>query len=93
MELKKVEGKNLGKVVLYALSTCGWCRKTKDLLNQLGVEYYYIDVDLLDGDDKSEVMREVEKWNPNRSFPTIVIDNKVCIVGFNESEIKRALGA
>lgn len=92
MELKRVEGKKRGHIVLYALSTCGWCKKTKDLLNQLGVEYYFIDVDLLEGAERSEVMKEVEKWNPNRSFPTIVVDNKTCIVGFNEAEIRRVLG-
>lgn len=93
MELKRVEGKNKGNITLYALSTCGWCRKTKELLNRLGIEYYYIDVDLLEGSDKSEVMSEIERLNPNRSFPTIVINNEICVVGFNESELRRALGA
>jgi len=35
MEMKKVPGSKKTKPVkLYALSTCGWCRKTKDLLNK-----------------------------------------------------------
>jgi len=50
MEMKHVEGENKGKVILYALSTCVWCKKTKRLLNQLGVDYYFIDVDLLGRD-------------------------------------------
>ena len=39
--------------MLYALSTCVWCRRTKQLLDQLGVEYDYVDVDLLEGGDKT----------------------------------------
>ncbi|MCX5829517.1 MAG: glutaredoxin family protein, partial [Deltaproteobacteria bacterium] len=31
------------------------------------------------------------KYNPNRSFPTIVIGDKV-IIGFNEKALREALG-
>ncbi|MDD5684459.1 MAG: glutaredoxin family protein, partial [Methanoregulaceae archaeon] len=27
-----IDGEDKGKVVLFALSTCGWCAKTKELL-------------------------------------------------------------
>jgi glutaredoxin-like protein NrdH len=33
----------------------------------------------------------VRKWNPACSFPTIVIDDKKCIVGFKEDEIREAV--
>ncbi len=39
MEVEHVPGKNVGHAMLYALSTCPWCQKTKRLLNELGVEY------------------------------------------------------
>ena len=32
MAVNHVAGRNKGKVMLYALSTCGWCAKTKELL-------------------------------------------------------------
>ena len=34
------------KVKLYALSTCGWCRKTKELLVEEGVDHEFVDIDL-----------------------------------------------
>ncbi|MCX7994560.1 MAG: glutaredoxin family protein [candidate division WOR-3 bacterium] len=89
--IKKVSGKNKGKIMLYALSTCIWCRKTKNLLNELGVEYSYIDVDLLEGEEKERIKKEVEKWNPACSFPTLVINDEKCIVGFKEKEISELL--
>jgi len=92
IKIEHIKGNNRGKIMLYALSTCGWCKKTKDLLNNLGIEYSYIFVDLLDEPDKENVMDDVRKWNPACSFPTIVINNKECIVGFKEDEIKEALG-
>jgi len=92
VRIEHVKGKNKGKILLYALSTCGWCKKTKELLNNLGVEYSLIHVDLVDESEKDKVMDEIKKWNAFRSFPTIVINNKKCIVGFKEDEIKEALG-
>lgn len=91
MKMKHVEGRKRGNVVLYALSTCVWCSKTKKLLDSLGVDYFYVDVDLLEGESRREALQEMDRWNPRRSFPTIVINNK-CIVGFKEDEIKEALG-
>jgi glutaredoxin len=80
-------------VKIYTLSTCGWCKKTKELLRTLDVEYEYIDVDTLTGDDISQVHEEVKKYNPYRTYPTIVIDRgKHIILGFNDKEIKEKLG-
>lgn len=89
--LKHVDGKNVGDIKLFALSTCPWCMKTKGLLNNLGVEYYYEDVDALIGDERDQAIEAVKQWNPACSFPTLVINNTKCIVGFKEAEIKEAL--
>ena len=93
MGMVHVKGKNVGKVVLYALSTCGWCRKTKDFLSELGVRYDYVDTDLLAGKEQEDVRKEIQKWNPRCSFPTLVINNQQCIVGFDKNGIREALRA
>jgi len=90
MVIEHVAGKNRGTVMLYALSTCGWCARTKDLLKELGVEFDFAYVDLLDGKEQDEAMDQVEKWNPSGSFPTLVINDKKSIVGFKEQEIREA---
>jgi len=94
VKCETVPGKNkIHHVKIYTLSTCGWCKKTKELLRTLDVEYDYIDVDTLTGDDISQVHEEVKKYNPNRTYPTIVIDRgKYVILGFNDTEIKEKLG-
>ena len=88
MALQHVAGKNKGHVVLYALSTCPWCRKTKKLLEDLSVEYYFGDVDLMNEAEKNETLKIIQKWNPGSSFPTMIIDNAKCIIGFQENKIK-----
>jgi glutaredoxin-like protein NrdH len=91
MVVEHVDGKKKGNIMLYALSTCGWCAKTKELLRTLGVEFSYAFVDLLEGKEQDDAMNEVEKWNPQGSFPTLVIRDTICIVGFREDEIRGAL--
>ena len=87
-ESKNVEGQDKEKIILYALSTCIWCGKTKKLLNDLNVSYDFVDVDLLDYEDQQEVLKEIKKHNPAGGFPTMVINDEDCIVGFDESKIK-----
>ena len=88
MEVKHVEGKKVGKIMLYALSTCVWCKKVKKLLNSLNVDYCYIDVDLLGEEERGKAEEEMEKWNPLVSFPTIVVNDKESINGYDEEEIR-----
>ncbi|WP_409199917.1 glutaredoxin family protein [Methanobrevibacter sp. DSM 116169] len=88
MKLEHVDGQNKGKVVLFALSTCGWCKKTRMLLEELEVEYDYVYVDLTEGEERDEVISELQKWNEDLSFPTMVINDDKVIIGFKEDEIK-----
>jgi len=88
MGIEHVSGKKMGKVMLYALSTCGWCKRTKELLREIGIEFDYTYVDLLEGKEQDEAMNAVERFNPSGSFPTLVINDKKSIVGFKEQEIR-----
>lgn len=78
-------------VKLYSLSTCSHCKSTKKFLNDCTVMYDFVDVDLLEGEERKAMLEDIKKINPKCSFPTIVIGNKV-IVGFKEDEIREALG-
>jgi glutaredoxin-like protein NrdH len=89
--MEHVEGEKKGKIILYALSTCVWCKKTKELLEFLKVDFYYTHVDLLSGKEKEEAMDEIKKWNPRCSFPSLVVGNEQCIVGYDEKKIREAV--
>jgi len=92
VRFQHIEGRNKGKIVMYALSTCMWCRMTKDLMRQLGVAYDYVDVDLLAAEDKDLARSEIRRWNPTGNYPTIVIDDRECLAGFDEVKIRSRLG-
>lgn len=74
---------------LYALSTCVWCKKTKRLLDTLGVKYEVIYVDLLSGNEGEKAVAEVCRWNSEESYPVLVINNKKAICGYDEEKITR----
>lgn len=92
MGIKHVDGDNKANLILYTLSTCIWCKRTKLFLQQQGIGYDYIDVDSLDGDEKEKTLEEIKRWNPRCSFPSLVINGEKCVVGFDEDKIREAVG-
>lgn len=79
------------EVKMYTLSTCSHCKATKKFLSDCQVKYDFVDVDLLEGEERQAIIEDVKKFNPRCSFPTIIIGDRV-IVGFKEDEIREALG-
>ena len=93
MEFSKVSGnKTNHKVTLYALSTCVWCKMTKQFLKDNGVEYEFIDVDLLDENDKTKVHQTIIEKGGSLSYPTTIVDDQKVITGFRKDQLKEALG-
>ncbi len=92
MKTIKVPGKNNAhNVLLYTLSTCVWCNRTKRLLNDNSVQYEYIDIDLCDKKEQKEVREDIRSRGGSIRFPTILIDDKILISGFHPDKILEAL--
>ncbi|TCL69330.1 glutaredoxin [Hydrogenispora ethanolica] len=85
-------GRVPGNIFLFTLSTCIWCRKTKQLLQELEIAFDFVELDRLEGTEREEALAELEKWNADRSFPTMVIEGARSIIGFQEAEIREAVG-
>ena len=93
MQLSKVEGEKKGhKVIVYALSTCVWCKMTKQFLKDNGVEYEYVDVDLCSEEDKEKIRQEIQSKGGSLSYPTTIIDDKTVVTGFRKDLLKVVLG-
>lgn len=91
-KVKVLGKKNKHKVLMYALSTCAWCKKTKRFLNDNDVEYEYVDVDLTSDDDHEKIREDIISRGGEPSYPTIIVDEKIVITGFRQDKIKEALG-
>jgi len=79
------------KVKIFTLSTCSHCKATKKFLIDNGIKFDFTDVDQLQGTQRENILNEIVKYNPQRSFPTIIIGD-IIIVGFKENDIRNALG-
>ncbi len=93
MEMTHVDGGSKRNIRLFTLSTCIWCKKTKAFLKELDIGYDYVDVDLLQGAEREQTLDELKRFNPRCSFPSLVVDNKECIIGYNEEKIREVIGA
>ena len=92
MKIVKVEGTNRKhKVLVYALSTCIWCKQVKGFLKSNDIEYEYVDVDLSSKEDKEKIRKHIDDLKGRFSFPTIIIDEENLITGHHEDRLRRAL--
>jgi glutaredoxin-like protein NrdH len=92
MNISKVTGKNSKhKVFLYALSTCVWCKMTKQYLKDHSVEFEYVDVDLCTEEDKDKIRKDIQNKGGALSYPTTIVDDKKVITGFRKDLVKEAL--
>jgi len=92
MKKVKVLGENnMHKVFMYALSTCAWCKLTKNFLKDNDIEYEYVDVDLSSREDRERIRGDILKRGGRLSYPVIIIDDRILINGFRKEEMKEAL--
>jgi glutaredoxin-like protein NrdH len=87
-----VAGNDRGSVLLVGRKTCPWCMKTKELLANMTVDYYWVDLDTLDQAQTAEVMKAVRVCGQTSSVPILVINGERCIIGFQEAQIRGVLG-
>jgi glutaredoxin len=92
MDKVKVEGKNnKHRVLIYAISTCAWCKMTKKFLKDSDVTYEYVDVDVASDEDHEKIRDEIISKGAEPTYPTIIVDGKIVISGFRKDLIKEAL--
>lgn len=88
----KVEGKNRKrKVLLYAISTCGWCKRAKQNLKDLDIEYDYIDIDRCSIEDKEAIKQDILSRGGRLAYPTVIIDDKILLTGPSREKLREAL--
>ena len=74
------------RIILYSTPTCVYCKMTRELLNKNNVPYTDIDV-LRDKRARGAMV----KLSHQSGVPVVDIDGEI-YVGFNRSELSRALG-
>ncbi|MFZ2780935.1 MAG: glutaredoxin family protein [Rectinemataceae bacterium] len=80
-------------ITVYALSTCGFCKRAFAFLDHKGFRYRYLYMDQIPVDTKNEIKAELKAtFNEYVAFPFVVLDGKSHLVGFIEPDWVRTLG-
>jgi glutaredoxin-like protein NrdH len=79
-------------VTVYALSTCGFCKRALAHLKYHSVKFRYVYVDLLNADMKQNLKNALaDRYKERLVFPFIVIDGDKYCTGFVEEQWNRML--
>jgi glutaredoxin len=92
MKRVEVSGENDKHMVLmYAISTCGWCKRAKRFLEDNKIRYEYVDIDLCNSQDRKRIRGDIVKRGGDLIYPTIIVDNTILITGYKEDKIREVL--
>ncbi len=93
LEYTTVEGSD-GRhdVEVYALSTCGFCKRALAFLKDHSIAHRFVHVDTVPIEVKNRAKEELKaKFNEHISFPYAVIDGEKTLVGFLEPDWRKTL--
>ncbi|HTY52195.1 MAG TPA: glutaredoxin domain-containing protein [Methanomicrobiales archaeon] len=80
-----------GFVLLVGRSTCPHCQATEQLLANMSIDYYWIDLNTLDEANTTDVLKAVSVCSSTQYVPMLIVRGRTCIIGDNETEIREAL--
>ncbi|HUW69912.1 MAG TPA: glutaredoxin [bacterium] len=81
------------QITVFALSTCGFCKRAMAFLQNNSISYRYIHVDTIPIDTKNEIKRELkERFKVDVAFPFATVGDDKYLVGFIEVDWKLTLG-
>ena len=76
--------------MLYTLSTCAWCRKTKRFFRKRNIPYHFSDIDTLGREDGQKTRDEVVELVGSLQYPVTVI-NGTAVQGYSPEEFAELL--
>ena len=84
--------RNTHKIFLATLSTCMWCKRGKQWLNDNGYAYSYVDIDILSVKEKNNIKKQLQSaFGVRPRFPFIVVDRMFWNSGYNTEEWEEML--
>ena len=81
------------EITVFALSTCGFCRRGLNFLRENDVKFRYVYIDKIDIEKKSKLKKDLQKkFNKRVAFPFLVCNDERTAVGFVRSDWEEICG-
>ncbi len=90
----RVEGSKSDKdLVFLGLSTCGFCKRAKQFLNDGGWSYSYVDIDKMEREERLSLKDDVKtRFSKDLLYPFLIIDDTEFLKGFKKDQWEEKLG-
>ena len=94
VDFKDVPGETGGHdLKLFALSTCGFCKRAIAFLNEHKAGYSFVYIDKIPRSEKKRIKDEFfERFQTTMLYPTMIVDGEDFLIGFIEESWKTVLG-
>jgi glutaredoxin len=79
------------RVLMYTLSTCPWCKKTKKFFTEHMVPFEFVDYDLQTPERQQQIEKEMKGRGERMSFPWVLIGEEL-VVGWDPERYEKLLG-
>ncbi|HOW89814.1 MAG TPA: glutaredoxin family protein [Elusimicrobiales bacterium] len=79
------------KVKMYTLSTCLWCKRTKQFFQDRNIPFEAVEYDKADEAEQERIMSEMRSKGCGGSFPFVCIGSDA-VQGYDPDEFERLLG-
>ncbi len=80
----------MSEIVVYALSTCPYCKRAVEFLRKKGADFETIYLDLVDEKEKQEIMKKMARITRVFAVPLIIRGNRH-VLGYDEPAIEALL--
>lgn len=77
-------------VVIYALSTCPWCKKSKSFFKEKNIPFEFIEYDKVSKEEQQKIREVCSAHGETIAFPFVVIGDDV-VVGYNPQKYTKLL--
>lgn len=78
------------KVVMYTLSTCPWCKKTKSFFAERNIPFEFTDYDKASKEEQQKIREVCSAYGEGIAFPFVMIGDDV-VVGYNPQKYMKLL--
>ena len=78
------------KVSMYTLSTCPWCRKTKQFFKDKNIQFDFIDYDLAAEGEQDRISKDMMKYTGHIAFPFVRIGEEV-VIGYDPEKFEELI--
>lgn len=80
----------MSKILMYTISTCPVCRKTKEFFRSRDIPFDFVDYDLASESEQNRIAAEMLKGTGDIGFPYVRI-GEVVVIGFKPERFEQLL--